>query len=116
MKDKLKRISEISDYRFAEIKDGITHHLISGEVIPDNLINKTNRMKKLGTPRPDGFYRISEATCDGGGEAQDCSIGSPSPRCLENFCYSENKCAVYYFNDYRGGFLSVGQCLDLMED
>lgn len=115
MKDKLKKISKITGITFAEIKDGITSHLISGEVIPDEHINKTNRMKVTGHSRPDGVYRISEATCDGGTN-NDCSIGSPSPKCVENKCYSKNKCAVYYFDSYTSGYVNINDCLKLMED
>ena len=89
---KLIKISKLTGNQYAEIRNGITSHIITGKIIPDYLINKTNRMKKLNIPRPDGFYELTEATCGG-----KCAIDIPKPKCIEEGCYSKNKCALYYF-------------------
>lgn len=111
MKKKLIRISEVTGAKFAEVKSGVTTHLASGEVIPLEHINKTNRMKH-GIPQPNGIYRLYEYTCDGGKNG-DCSIGSPSKRCATKG-WIIGSCAKYCL-EKPSALISLNQCLKLMD-
>ena len=87
MKDKLTKmikISKLTGIKFAELKDGITTHLISGEVIPSELVFIPTWWIREGKTRADGIYRLIEYTCDGGGKDNDCKIGSPAQSCLKS--------------------------------
>lgn len=102
MKKYLKIIEDISNYKYAEVINGIVYKL-SGEIIPiEHIVYKTTKK--------DGFYRLGESTCDG-----ICEVGKPKEDCIGS-CYSKEKCAVYYLHEIDDIYvkLTIEQCIQLM--
>ena len=111
---KLIKISKITGIKFVELKDGVTTHLISSEVIPIDHVFIPTWWLREGKTNPDGIYRLIEYTCDGGGKDNDCKIGSPANSCLKRGLVVRD-CAKYHL-DKPWGVLDLYQCLELMED
>lgn len=114
MKNKLIRISKITGSKFAELKDGVTTHLISGEVIPPEHVHIPTWWKRTGKSNPDGLYSIYEYTCDGGGRDNDCRIGSPAKSCMTDGLVVKD-CAKYKLGK-PSALISLSACLELMEE
>lgn len=99
----VKIASVVSDEKFAVVKNGVAYHLLSNEVIPSEHIMHQRI-------HPDGYYRLSEATC-GGGKQNDCFVGRPSPTCDS---FAPSKCGVYSLYSVKDLKLSLEQVLELM--
>ena len=85
MKQQLSKLDAISDYNFAEKKDGIVTHIATKLEIPN-----CNIIERIG--QGDGFYIIYAHTCE---DDSGCEIGSPAERCIEQGCYNSRQCAKY---------------------
>jgi len=102
MKDKLKKISEVTGAKFAEVVDGKAVHLIDSVEIPvEHMIYQT--------PPKDGIYRLSENTCD---NYNGCEVGNHLKDCSG---YSYKKCAVWSFYPPEKFSIDFNDCLKLMD-
>ena len=110
--EEMNFLREETGMNFAVIRDGIVTNQLSGEIIPVELLSYQR-------VRPDGVYRMTEATCGGGmtnGKGKDinptpesieryqCRVGRRNPKCT---MYSTLKCAVYCFGKVDAFTLSI---------
>lgn len=82
------------------IKDGEPYlipfnpeHIIIEPFLLNSYVKKNG--KKWYEKNPEQLYSLSVAHCSN----SDCSVGKPKQACVDNGCYSENKCACYDINN-----------------
>jgi len=102
--DVLKKISLITGEKYAVVENGEVAEL-TGSI---NLTKEKLLYKKI--PKKDGFYSVSEYTCDG-----YCSIDKPAQKCVDYGIYSPQKCALYSLRKVKKIEISCDNLFTLCE-
>lgn len=104
--DMLTALTKHTKFRYCEVSGGIVFHFATAVVIPDeHIVNDV-------LPE-DGFYRISEMTCD---NAKGCQIGAPSEDCISRNIVFPNRCARYAIHDWQSGQIFIDQAVAIAVD